>query len=120
MNISDDVIVYGKTQTEHDESLTQVFERFSNVNLPLIDPCKCEFNKSSLSFFGFIFSKDGGDSPDPEKVRAIHNNYDSSKVNICSPQFSRHGNLLCQIHSFFQQRRRKLIDNGQAKTGREG
>ncbi len=71
MNISDDVIMYGKTQTDHDEALTQVFERFSNVNLTL-NQSKCKFKESSLSFFAFIFSKDGV-SPDPEKVQAIHN-----------------------------------------------
>ncbi len=31
---------------------------------------KCEFNKNSLTFFGFIFS-DKGISPDPRKVQAI-------------------------------------------------
>ena len=33
---------------------------------------KCEFNKSSLAFFGFVFSKEGI-SPDPDKFCAIHN-----------------------------------------------
>ena len=32
---------------------------------------KCEFNKNSLTFFGFVFL-DKGISPDPKKVQAIH------------------------------------------------
>jgi len=68
-NISDDVIVYGKTQADHDKALRAVFQKFADIHLTLN---KCEFNKSSLSFFGFVFSKEGI-SPDPDKVRAIHN-----------------------------------------------
>ena len=49
LNISDDVIVYGKTQAEHDEALKRVFQKFSDVNLTL-NKRKCEFNKPSLSF----------------------------------------------------------------------
>ena len=70
LNISDDVIVYGKTQADHDEALKKVFRKFSDVNLTL-NTSKCEFNKSSLSFFGFVISNDGV-SPDPDKVKAIH------------------------------------------------
>ena len=70
-NISDDVIVYGKTQADHDKALRAVFQKFADINLTL-NKSKCEFNKSSLSFFGFVFSKEGI-SPDPDKVRAIHN-----------------------------------------------
>ena len=69
LNISDDVIVFGKTQAEHDKALQAVFERFSIAGLSL-NKTKCEFNKNSLTFFGFIFS-DKGISPDPRKVQAI-------------------------------------------------
>ena len=69
INISDDVIVFGKIQAEHDKALQAVFERFSTAGLSL-NKTKCEFNKNSLTFFGFIFS-DKGISPDPRKVRAI-------------------------------------------------
>ena len=70
-NISDDVIIFGKTQADHDRALKAVFQKFSDVNLTL-NKSKCEFNKPSISFFGFIFSKDGI-SPDPEKVLSIQN-----------------------------------------------
>ena len=70
INISDDIIVYGKSPEEHNTALHAVLKRFDNSGLTL-HPDKCEFNKSSLAFFGFVFSADGI-SPDPEKVKAIH------------------------------------------------
>ena len=69
LNVSDDVIVFGKTQVEHDAALRAVFNRFSEINLTL-NKTKCEFNKSSLTFFGFVFSSQGI-APDPRKVEAI-------------------------------------------------
>ena len=69
LNISDDVIVFGKTQVEHDAALRAVFNRFSEINLTL-NKTKCEFNKSSPTFFGFVFSSQGI-TPDPWKVEAI-------------------------------------------------
>ena len=71
LNISDDVIVFGHTQAEHDEALEAVYRKFSDVNLTLHKK-KCEFNKPSISFFGFVFS-DQGISPDPKKVEAVYN-----------------------------------------------
>ena len=35
LNISDDVIIFGKTQAEHDAALQAVFKRFSEVNITL-------------------------------------------------------------------------------------
>ena len=63
MNFSDDVIVYGKTQAEHDAALEQVFHRFSTKVLTL-NQDKCEFSKSEITVFGFVFSA-RGISPDP-------------------------------------------------------
>ena len=71
LNISDDVIVFGKTQEEHDAALKAVFQKFAEVNLTL-NKKKCEFNKKSITFFGFVFSEQGI-SPDPKKVDAIKN-----------------------------------------------
>ena len=68
-NLSDDIIIYGRTQTEHDDSLKAVFQRLKERGLTL-NKKKCEFNKSKLEFFGFIFSA-GGISADPKKVTAI-------------------------------------------------
>lgn len=68
-NISDDIIVFGKSQEEHDRNLEAVFARLKEKNLTL-NRQKCEFNKDKLVFYGYIFSKNGL-SADPEKVKAI-------------------------------------------------
>lgn len=68
-NLSDDIIIYGVTQADHDKSLTAVFQRLKEQGLTL-NRKKCEFNKNRLEFFGFIFS-DGGISADPKKVESI-------------------------------------------------
>ena len=70
LNISDDVFVFGKTQSEHDNALQEAFKKFSEANLTL-NQQKCEFNKLSITFFGFMFSSEGI-SPDPNKVEAIN------------------------------------------------
>lgn len=69
INISDDILVHGKTQKQHDTALAAVFQRLRENHLTLHE-AKCEFNKSTLKFFGHIFSADGM-SADPEKVTAI-------------------------------------------------
>ena len=68
--MSDDVIVYGKSQAEHDSTLRAVFQRFSERGLTL-NKDKCKFNQEKLTFFGFVCSSEGI-SPDPVKVDAIH------------------------------------------------
>ncbi|KAK3749040.1 hypothetical protein QZH41_005695 [Actinostola sp. cb2023] len=71
LNISDDVIVFGQTQNDHDETLEKTLKKFSDNHITL-NAKKCEFNKTSLEFFGFVFS-DGGMKPDPKKVEDIQN-----------------------------------------------
>ena len=51
------------------ESLKSVLERLRQNNLTL-NKSKCEFNKSSLVYFGYVFSNCGV-SPDPKKVDGI-------------------------------------------------
>ena len=70
INISDDVIIHGTNQKAHDKALHTVLQKFAKVGLTL-KPEKCELNKESLTFLGFVFSAKGV-SPDPEKVKAIH------------------------------------------------
>ena len=70
MSISDDVIVFGKTQAEHDAALEAVCQRFAAVNR-MLNGRKCsKFNRSSVTFCGFVFSGKGI-APDPQKVLAI-------------------------------------------------
>ena len=69
MSISDDVIVSGKSQAEHDNSLKKVFARLSKYGLTL-NKSKCEFNKNKIEFYGMIFSANGME-PSPDKVKSI-------------------------------------------------
>ena len=68
LNISDDVFIFGKIQSEHEKALQAAFQKFSEANITL-NRQKCEFNKSSINFFGFVFSSKGI-SPNPKKVEA--------------------------------------------------
>lgn len=69
LNISDDILVYGKTQKEHDDSLEKTFQRLREKGLTL-NRRKCKLNKHQLEFFGHVFSEKGI-SADPKKVKAI-------------------------------------------------
>lgn len=69
LHISNDIIVFMKTQTEHNTALNTVCKLLSNVNLTLNEK-KCEFNKPTVTFFRFVFSLDGT-APNPNKVEEI-------------------------------------------------
>ncbi|XP_028406446.1 uncharacterized protein K02A2.6-like [Dendronephthya gigantea] len=96
---SDDIIIFGTTQAEHDKALRDIFERFSLIGLTL-NQDKCEFSQAQLTYFGFVFSGEGM-SPDPAKVSAIHDCPPQKKGQSCS-KFSWYGNILCQIHFKYQ------------------
>ena len=68
-NKQDDIIIYGKTQEEHDKSLRLLFERLVENGLTLKRE-KCIFNQSQIKFDGYIFSSEGV-SADPERVAEI-------------------------------------------------
>ncbi|CAB3983492.1 Transposon Tf2-6 poly [Paramuricea clavata] len=57
-NIADDIIVWGKTQTQHDKNLEALLQRLVVKKLTL-NLEKCKFNQPSLWFYGYILSKDG-------------------------------------------------------------
>ena len=71
INISDDILVFGKSQSEHDTNLNAVLKRLKENGLTL-NAKKCEFNTEKIFFFGHIFSKNGL-SADHAKVTAIQN-----------------------------------------------
>ena len=68
-NISDDILIHGKTQEAHDQTLRAVFQRLREGGLTL-NKNKCEYRKKKLEFFGYVFS-DEGISPDPNKIKDI-------------------------------------------------
>ena len=70
MNLSDDVIIYRKSQEQHDAALHAVCQRFTDIGLTL--KAKCQFSQTKLTFFGMVFSAEGI-SADLLKVTAIKN-----------------------------------------------
>ena len=70
-NMSDDIIIWGKTQNEQNIALENVLQILKDKNITL-NELKCKFNKSKLAFFGLIFQKEGV-SPDPRLVEDFNN-----------------------------------------------
>ena len=68
-NIYDDIIVYGKTQEEHNIALCRALQHLQDCGLTL-NKDKCILDKSRIQFFGVIFSKEGL-SPAPDKIEAL-------------------------------------------------
>ncbi|XP_055527961.1 uncharacterized protein K02A2.6-like [Wyeomyia smithii] len=54
----DDVVVSGRTQTEHDNRLKALLDRLESYNV-LLNRDKCQFNVSSLDFLGHNLSVNG-------------------------------------------------------------
>jgi hypothetical protein len=61
-NISDDIILYGKDQLEHDLNLQAGLKRLSDCNVRLKKD-KCHFSQSQVCFYGHIFSAKGVQVP---------------------------------------------------------
>lgn len=70
-NISDDLIVFGKNQQEHDTNLNGVLSRLQDRGLTLNGE-KCKFNVPKIKFFGYIISA-AGVRPTDQTVAAIRN-----------------------------------------------
>ena len=68
-NIYDDIIIFGRTQREHDLALIQVLQHFQDCGLTS-GLSKRQLNAKSVKFFGIIFSAEGI-SPDSRKVEAL-------------------------------------------------
>jgi hypothetical protein len=67
----DDVIIFGETLQEHHIRLREVFDKLRQYNLK-IEPDKCEFLKTELTYLGHVVTGDGV-KPHPHKVNAIDN-----------------------------------------------
>ena len=65
----DDIIVYGKTEQEHDQHLKATLRRISEAGLTLSKE-KCVFGATSISFLGQTVNSEGI-QPDQNKIRAI-------------------------------------------------
>ena len=71
LNTSDDILVHGRNQEEHDKTLIRVLDRIREKGLTL-NKKKCQYNRDSKELYGFVFGKKGV-SPDEKKVEAIKN-----------------------------------------------
>ena len=90
-NISDDILVYGRTPDEHNTNLRNCFQRIRDRGLTL-NKTKCVFSKSSLDFFGHTFTE-GGMRVDPKKVEAV--------VNLSNPSNQTEIRSLLGMTNFF-------------------
>ena len=69
--IADDIVIYGRDQSDHDANLRAVMERARETGLRF-NPDKCKIRCTEIPFFGNIIS-DSGLRPDPQKTEAILN-----------------------------------------------
>ncbi|KAI3359007.1 hypothetical protein L3Q82_015391 [Scortum barcoo] len=67
--LSDDILIYSKTLTDHQLHVRQVLQRLLENRL-FVKKEKCEFHASQVSFLGFIL-KEGRVQADPEKIKAV-------------------------------------------------
>ena len=59
-NISDDIIVFGESQEEHDTCLHLVLKLLEDCGfLLLLNIDKCKFSQNNMDFFGLHFSSAG-------------------------------------------------------------
>ena len=63
------IVVFGKTEAEHDKHLDDVMKRTQQVGLCL-NPDKCVVKSDRIKFFGNYLSSNGLE-PDPDKIAAI-------------------------------------------------
>ena len=70
-NISDDIILHGKDDQQHDERLEKLLERLQQRGLTL-NSAKCKFKMPQLEFMGYLLST-RGIGPTESKVEAVVN-----------------------------------------------
>lgn len=68
-NIIDYIIVFTKTQEEHDQRPMKVLQRLRGKNITLNKSSNCEYNMNAVDFFGYHINSDGM-SADPKKIDA--------------------------------------------------
>ena len=69
LQIEDDLLIYGRTQSEHNERLRAVLQRLRQIGVTVCKE-KCQWNQESVIWFGYKFGTEGM-SPDPAKVETI-------------------------------------------------
>ena len=69
IGITDDIIMHGKDDAEHDRRLHK-FMKVTREHGLVLNKKKCEFKSNSIKVFGCVYDKHGP-HPDPSKVSAI-------------------------------------------------
>lgn len=67
----DDIVVFASSLQEHEQKLSEVFERLQAHGLK-VQPDKCEFLRKEVAYLGHIISNEGV-KPNPEKVNSVRN-----------------------------------------------
>ncbi|XP_036340795.1 uncharacterized protein K02A2.6-like [Rhagoletis pomonella] len=68
-NYIDDIIIFGKTEEEHDEAVKRVVDVFRDNN-SMLNEKKCIWKAQKLKFLGHLLSEEGI-APDPDKIETI-------------------------------------------------
>jgi hypothetical protein len=71
INMTDDILVYGKDQEEHQQNLMAVSQSVLEDSGLTVNADKCEFYKSEIRFFGIKISADGI-APTTDRCQALH------------------------------------------------
>lgn len=66
-----DILIFSRSRKQHDQHIRKVLKLLQEHSLHL-NPAKCEFFRTNISYLGHIISADGL-SPDPAKTAAVRN-----------------------------------------------
>jgi len=69
IGIADDIVIFGKSEQEHNHHLHGMLARCRNTG-PKLNPDKCKIKQMKIKFYGVICGEDGV-QPDPSKVSAL-------------------------------------------------
>jgi hypothetical protein len=67
----DDIVVFAKTQAEHDQIVARVLKALADAGFT-VNKAKCSFSQTRIKFLGHVI-ENGKILPDPEKIEAIRN-----------------------------------------------
>jgi len=80
VGIADDIVLYGKSEEEHDKHMHEMMNRCASMGLKL-NPDKCKIKQKKIKFYGVICSADGIQL-DPDKVSALKMTPPTSKQEL--------------------------------------
>ena len=69
LNIADDILLFGKNNSEHDNVLKKVLTRLEEKGITL-NLQKCRFSKHKFEFYGYVFTSEGM-KPSENKLKSI-------------------------------------------------